>query len=375
MQGLTVWPRDNLTEDEVTSILTSDRIEVSAGLELVDGSNVFIEDITDDLVAGEVNRDNYAEVHGGCALKLTRQLAWGRARVKPYMILATPSLAARFNLGVYVLTSPVTPHGQDPVTYDVHGYDLLYLLSTTGPGDTYVVNSGVTYASAIQSVLSSAGTGVLVLLDGTRQTTTLPSPMVWVMTDSDTASWLRIVNDMLAAIGYRGLWADQEGRLRSGPYAPPWARAVEWELNTADLSTNLVGEEREMSADVWGIPNWWKFVMSNMATAPVEGTGMYTVTNQADGPTSIDVLGRVVRKVVFMDVADQAALESEGDRIVYEDRQVARTYKIKVDPLPIAGHFDVVQFIDGNVNDTCQVVSWVLPLDGSQGDWLLEVAS
>ena len=180
--------------------------------------------------------------------------------------------SARFNLGVYALTSPESPRGEDPVTYEVDGYDLLYLLSRTGPGDTYVVNAGTGYLAAAQAAITAAGISAPVQFDGTLAATTLPTAMVWVLTEQ-ADSWLRIINDLLAAINYRGLWADEDGRLRSGPYAAPETRAVEWVFDTANLRTNLVGEERTMSADVWGIPNVWRFVRRGMTVQPVEGAG------------------------------------------------------------------------------------------------------
>lgn len=352
--------------DAQRALLTADGVEVSAGLDLLDTSNRFVEDISDDLVGGEVERNNYASVHGSCRLALLRSLAWGRDRVRPWMEVG----GERFNLGVYVLTTPDTKRGEEPATYDVTGYDLLHLLQD-GPGDTYVVTAGTTYLTAVQAVVTASGIGATVRLDGTGQATTLPTDMVWCLTE-DGPSWLRIINDLLASIGYRSLWANHDGELRSAPYSAPSSRPVEWVFDTSDAATNLVGEERTLTEDVWGRPNWWRFVRKGTATQPTEGAGLYTVQNVSDGPTSQDSLGRTVRKVVYLDAADQASLVAQGDRIVAEDKQVARRFEIEVDPLPIAGHFDVVQLIDAGRSDKCQVASWSLPLDGSPGRWSLE---
>lgn len=357
--------------DAERALLVGDDVTVSAGMELLDTSNTFVADISDDLVGGVVRRNNYAVVHGTCDLAILRELAWGRDRIRPYMTLSDGATSARFNLGVYVLTTPETRRGEDPATFDVQGYDLLYLLSETGPGDTHVATAGTTYLQAIRDVVTASGVGATLRLDGTSQDTALPDDMVWCLTEGGT-SWLRIINDLLEAIGYRGLWASADGELRSEPYRAPVDRPVEWTFDTADLATNIVGEDRSLTEDLWAAPNWWRFVRKGVTTKPAEGAGIYTVTNQSDGPSSVDSLGRTVRKVVYLEAANQASLVAQGDRIVTQDRSSSRRFDLRVDPLPIAAHFDVVQLVDAGRSDKCQVTQWEIPLDGSPGAWALE---
>lgn len=376
MQGLTDPPRDAFTADQITALLTSRDIQVTAGCDLLDTSNTFVDDISADLQGGEVDRDCYADVHGTCKLNLMRELAWGKDRVRPWMTLSDGAITARFNLGVFVMTTPETKRGETPITYDVTGFDLLYLLQAE-VGDTYVVTADgtKTYLQAIRDAVTASGVGATVLLAGDAQNTALPADMVWCLSNSSPVTYLRILNDLLAAINYRGIWADPDGNLRSGPYATPSTRPVEWAFDTSDEQTDLLNPDRTLSQDVWGVPNWWRFVRNRMTTQPTEGAGLYTVTNQSDGPTSIDQLGRTVRKVAYLDAADQTSLQSQGDRIVDQDRQVARTFDLSVDPLPIAGHFDVVTLTDAGSTDKCQVASWAIPLDGSPGQWHLEAVN
>jgi len=375
VQVLTASPRNALTAAQVTTLLTGPRVEVSAGLELLDSANVLVEDITNDLLSGQVDRSNYADVHGTCNLAISRELAWGKDRVRPYLTLSDNGVTARFNLGVFVLTTPDSKRGETPASFDVSGFDLIYLLQA-GPSDTYMVASGVTYLAAVQAVITASGVGSTVQLDGTLQSTTLPAPMVWALTPDSPSSWLRIINDLLSAISYRGLWANEDGVFRSGPYQDPSVRPVEWTFDTANLTTNLVGEDRSLASDVWAARNWWRFVRKDASTQPTEGAGMYTVTNPSTGRTSVAALGRTVRAPVqYLEAADQASLVSQGDRIVATDQAVSRTFEITVDPLPIAGHFDIVQLIDAGDSDKCQVSSWTMPLDGSPGRWTLKAVS
>lgn len=374
MQGLTAKPRQDLTADEVEALLVGESITLATGLELLDETNTLVADISDALVDGEVAHNNYAEVHGTCTLQITRELNWGKARVRPYMTLSNEVTTARFNLGVYMCTSPAKPRGETPETYDVTGYDLLYLLQCTGPGDTYEVQSGVTYHNAVRAVLQAAGYTVPLKIDGTKAATQLDAAMVWAITEP-APTWLEIINDLLAAVGYQPIWVDQDGNYRSVPNAEPADRGVEWVFNTSNLYTNLIGEERTEEADVWGVPNWWRFVRNNMDTTPVEGAGIYTVSNDHGNSTSAAAVGRTIRKVAYLDVADQAALVAQGNRIVAEDKGTARRFTVQVEPLPVAGHMDVVRFKDGGESIKCVVASWTLPLDGSPGTWVLEAVA
>lgn len=519
MQPLTAPPREHLTEQQVRDLITGDEVTVTAGLELLDSRNRFVADISDDLVGGKVSHEGRATVHGGCSLDIQRPLAWGRDRVRVYMTLSNAAVEARFNLGVYVLTTPQDKRGEVPSTFTVQGYDLLQPLQDP-IGDTYVVmpeagadliadpgfeagisewdsnpafgvyaaatldwstshpsagsrSLGVTWPTAAQSwvnsgsdqfivgktykfaadvwvpldgpdafrfdiflttaspwftpvkgaanhfewlwvatdgfrffglaaqntvagtrtwvdefhvtgqsttcldavrtVIDVAGGGAPLLIDGTQQVAVLPGPMVWALTESNPATWLDVCNDLLDAVGYGRLWVDQDGNYRSQPYIPPEQRQVEWTHDLADPKTNLVGPDRTSDQDVWDAPNRWRGVRLGMATQPIEGDGIYTVDNLATGPSSQQSVGRVRRKTVFLNAVDQAALVAQVDRLVAEDTAAARTITLQLDPLPIAGHLDVVRYLDGDDSAVAEVTSWELPLDGSPGRWALEV--
>lgn len=520
MQILNGPPREHLTIKQVRDLLTDPAISVSAGLELLDHTNRVVEDISDDLDGGgSITHDGRAVIHGSCRLPLLRTLAWGRDRVRPYMLLTGPEVEARFNCGVYVLTTPKRTRGEDPSTYDVTGYDLLQLL-LDGPGDTYLVvpeagtnlvvngsiesnvdgissNSGfgtytpatfvrstlrksgagvaslevtwptavnswvnwglsglivgktykltvdvwipaggpdvridilftasspwvttpkdqwvtleflwtattpnvffgpavrnttagqktwvdrmtftplsTTYLDAVEAVITASGAGAPIRLDGTEHVAVLPSTMVWALTESTDVTWLEIINDLLGAINYRPLWCDEDGTYRSEPYQDPKIRPVEWTFDTSDQTTDLVGQTRTVDEDVWAAPNWWRFIRRGMATQPVEGNGIYTVTNAARGPSSRQSMGRERRRTEFLDAADQAALVAQGDRIVIEDTAVTRTITLDVEPFPIAGHLDVVRVIDGDHNDKVEVISSTINLDGAPGRWVMEI--
>lgn len=372
MQVLNAPPRDAFTSEQIHDLLTGETIEFATGLELLDSSNRFVSDISPQLVTGTIDRDNFALIHGTCKLTIEGELAWGKDRVRPYMTVSNGLISARFNLGVFVMTTPDSARGEDPVTYDVVGYDLLYLLQDS-INDTYVVNAGTSYLTAIQTLITASGIGATVQIDGTLATAVLPTTMVWALDPTTDTTWIKIANDLLSPINYVPLWADENGILRSGPYIAPLDRSVEWDFNTNNPKTNIIGPDRNLISDVWKCPNYWKFVRKAMTHQPTVGDGIYEYNNTVTGRTSQAAMGRIVRaKTRYLDAADQTSLVAQGNKIIADDQAVTRLFKVSVDPLPVASHSDVVQFTDSGETDKCRVVNWSMSLVGEPAIWNLE---
>ncbi len=369
--------RDGLSDAQVLDLLHAPALEVDMGCDLLDASLIVRRDLTEHLVDGEVQWSLNATVHRTCTLTLTAELQWGDALVRPWMRLTDrgSGATARFNQGVFTLTTPQDVFGERPRSFSaVQGYDRLYLLDRP-VGDSHIATAGTGVLAAVgQSVRDAGLTGVL--LDGTAAAATLPRDMVWPFIpeqgSAGQTTWLNVVNDLLATVNYRGVWADENGLLRSVPYVEPAARRVEFVLDANDLARTLVGQDRVRVQDRWKQPNLWRFVRRNLPgdppPEPVEGAGIYTVQNTT---------GQLTRaKVVELDVADQAALVAQGDRIVAADRRVSTDLQVPTAPLPIAGHADVLSYRDADVGQyRVQATQWRMPLSGGDMEWNLEVVA
>lgn len=363
MQSKTAPPRDHLTATQVTDLIEADALQVDFGADLYDSDETFIEDISGDLAGGEVERGNFRTIHGTCRLAISKELAWGSQRIKPYMTLSDGTVEARFNLGVFLLSTPERQAGESPATFDVDGFDKLEVLAHPH-GSTYSASSGDAYLTLVEDLIAGAGESK-VRLDQAESSTTLSSGRVW---DLETTT-LTIVNSLLRAVGYRSLWVDQDGYYRSEPYVSPADRGADWDYS-ADSATTTVGQERTASADFFATPNRWVFVLDDpeASTFPSEGDGIYTVTNQSDGDTSVDARGRTITRVEFLDASSQTSLETQGDRMVESDKRLDRRLALNVSPNPLHRHFDIVRVFDAElgVNGRKYVVTdWRLPLDGS----------
>jgi len=358
MQPVVDGPRVGVvTSAQVVDLLQkSASTTIGAGLELVDLAGNVLEDLSGDLAGGGITRNSYADLHASAHFDLSRQLAWGADLVRPYVTVADNASTARFNLGVYHLSTPNRPRGSDITTYSVDGYDLLLRLNQP-VGDAFSVAAGTSYLTAIKGILAQLGY-VLVIVDPAAADKVLPTPRAWVFDDQVT--WLRIVNELLASIGYAGIWSDWNGYLRCHPYVLPQDRAIEWTY-TDDVASTMLAAGGEIIEDYFTAPNRWVVFRSNVAddVAPVEGAGIYTYVNETIGKTSVaERGGLVITKVIGVDAADQPSLIAAANQIIQQDTSIPEVWNISTALNPLHWHFDRIYVKDAYGIVDAQVTSW-----------------
>lgn len=354
-----------LTVAEAVSLLQSDTIQPVAGLELVDLALNVVDDISADLDPenSSVARNSYAEMHATGQFAIARQLDWGAALIRPYMTISNGSLTGRWNLGVYHTSTPETSTAETPQTFQVDGYDVLLRLNQP-VGDTYAIATGDSYLAKAEEILLGRGY-VAYLIDQSAAATAAPAPRVWAFDDQVT--WLTVVNDLLASIGYQGIWADWDGRLRCEPYVLPQDRQVEWTYTDNPITT-MLGQDMRSTRDFVNAPNRWVIYRQNNVDGPtpVEGDGMFTFQNDSVGDTSVDARGGlVIPKVVGVDAADHAALLVQAQRIIQTDMDVPTIWTVTSSPNPAHWHFDRLFADTAALLADVQCTSWSLPLNGS----------
>lgn len=370
-------PRTNetrtLTSAQLVSLLqNSPDPYLTGGLELVDLGLNLIEDISDDLLGGEVARNSYAAMHGTASLRVGRVLDWGAALVRPYLtitgtVVGTGRLSARFNLGVYHPTVPEQITGETPATWQVEGYDILWRLNQP-IGDAYAIAAGDAYLTKVEEILTGRGYQVYVI-NQTGAATVAPTDRTWAFDESMT--WLTVVNDLLSSIGYSSVWSDWNGRLRCEPYVLPQSRAVEWTY-TDDAATTMLGVQRTITRDFTESPNRWVIYRSNNIDdiAPSEGAGKVTIQNDSTGDTSVAARGGlVITKVQGVDAADQGSLIAQANAIVQTDMDLPSvvTGTLPV-PNPLHWHFDRLFINTAEYLGDVQCTEWSLPLPPDLGE-------
>lgn len=377
MQSLIAPPRDSFTIDAVTALLQAPDFHMVPGADLLDDTDTFVDDISGYLSedGSSVSRDCNALLHGSCQLNLSTELRWGHDRVRPYVQCGSPELGlsgVRFNLGVYIATSPSGVLGENPAKFSVTGYDKLFLLAQP-IGDSVIAGQGADVLLTItQFIQAAVGEAAKIALDQAMAGALLASDIVWPIAASNPATYLDVVNDLLDAINYIPLYVDQDGFYTSRPYLDPQIATPEWIFSVQDKFRNIIADPRQVTRDTWGVPNWWRFVQNGLSVAPVEGAGQYTYIDTDDSPlTSFAARGYYVRKFGFLDAVDQGTLVGLSQQQINSDRIVPESWSLPSGPLPQSGHFDIVEYIDKDIDGgvtsrKCQVQTWTLNLDGSE---------
>jgi len=345
-------------------VATSPGMRVRRGLELLNDDLSFADDVSSWLAGGSVLRQNYADEHLSASLHLTYGLPWERTRLRPYVTLTDGATSVRCDLGVVVPKRPRDALGLTPTTYEVSCTDLIVRLRREIETD-FTYPAGTDVLAEVRTILAAQGLPAP-LFDGEATGKTLAYPMPFEVVENDVPTWLRVVNRLLASIGYRSLYLDGQGRPRSGPYAAPVTRPVEWTFDAQ--APDRIVDTRSVSREVEAVdaPNVWRFYQRGNAT-PTEGAGLYVVTNQSDGPNSIDAVGRNA-STRWLDAVDQAALIAQGNRAVDSDRRRLTVYRVNTSPFPVFGHFDIYRYVDTRLNTDAKILARSCRVDLGKGN-------
>lgn len=385
MQSLTEWPREDFTEAEVQYLVeNTSAFDTRMGVELIDDLSTMgvQDDLSNDLTAATVSRNNFAEIHGTATFSIDRELSWGNSIVRAYMEVTGPTSATatsrttmRFYQGAYFVEPTEEDLSTDVSTFGVTGHDVLSILDDP-VGDDYSIDQGALYLAVAEQILIDRGI-TRYHIDQSQANTTAVTPKVWI--SDERVTWLQVVNHCLAAVGYQGVWTDWNGAFQLREYITPSDRAPEWWL-TADIRNTLLTNQRRRSRNFYNAPNRWVFYQSNMTElAPVDGNGRYEYVNQYRGETSVEARGgRTISKdPEGVDVADHAALVRYATRVIDADTLVPTKVTQEIAPFPLAWHMDRYLVTDPQLGVATQILGtgWTANLDGSNvpHDWTVVV--
>ena len=343
--------------EELRELIVSSGVTVAGGMDVLDLERSFVEDVSGVLRSATVSRDIDAQVHGRLSCEIAADVDWPQVLLAPHMTLTSASLSHRFDLGVYVPQIPERPAGESPATFQVEADDILARVNVPHL-DSVEVDEATEVLAKVRELLD--GAGLAHSIDSSADGKTFDDPRVWPW--SEQATTLEICNELLDAIGYRGLWADQSGRVRSQEAVAAADRATEWVYDADDERESIV-LDRSRSAPARRAPNRWVFTVGDpMRVAIEEGDGIYTRNNVNDGPTSQDARGGwVISTVVTVDVVDHESLVRKGDEHVERALRDADQVPAETGPQPLTWHRTVVRLHDSVLGDSKRLVtSWQL---------------
>ena len=361
------------TPAQLRALVEAGDLEIDWSMALYDSADAYVADITADVEAATITRNLYRTIHGTAKFRLSRQLLWGSHRLAPSVTLTSDAenLTATWALGRWLTSIPQRVVGVVPESYEVEAYDKL-LLADTKVGRSYAVASGTSYITAVETILGTELGEASYALDQASAATVTTTTLNWLLDDDTT--WLRVINDLLIAINYEGLWVDRDGRYRSRPYRDPDERTTSWYFDADDAATTIVGETRtvvparqgEDISDPIDTPNAWKFINNDIGQAPPTlGAGIYEQTNETDGPTSIFARGKVRYSTQPVTMNNQGALVTYADAKIAQALRTFNTHlELDTGPCPPLWHFDVVDLIDSALGPQRRwaVEEWTLDL-------------
>jgi hypothetical protein len=355
---------DDLTPTDTRALVEALDVTPTLLVELLDADETFLADITDDVTSLVMTHNINRTIHGSMTFTVSRQLVWGRQRIRPTLTLTSESLGLSNSwvMGVWCPATPDRQLGETPETYSVTALDKLARLDRPA-GRSYSLPAGSDVLVDVERIITVEIGEPHILLDTPTGSTVTTNDMVW----PPDANWLKIVNEQLAAIGFRGVDCDRTGWYRSGPYVLPANRPIVWTFDADDELGSVVYPDRVVKVDE--VPNSWTFIASNWPTPPVETNGIYTYTNTSDGPSSIDALGGGqlgVRPAAVrsLQAVDQAALVAQGDSIAADARLALTHMTVATGQVPDIWHLSVVEHIDSALGATAKwaVQQWDLDL-------------
>lgn len=392
MQPLLDGIRSQLTASFVRSLLQSQStIQIKYGAFGLDENLAEIGDLSSYMQMGSsITSSVLNTVHRTCSLKIDSDVVntgWSYLSgfIKPYMdfIDVSTQKSARFNLGVYTLTTPQRVLGTVPAVLNFSGYDLIYLLRLP-IGDSYEVPAGSDPAQAAADAISQAVPAAQV--NYAPSGVTLPGQLTWPFDAANPVTWYDVVTTLLNTVGYRQVWVDWEGVFRVEPFLDVQDVPPEWKFDTL-APNNIVATGGTQDVDIFNVPNWWRFVMADLTTSPVEGLTQFTWEDTSPtNPGSTQNRGRTQKKIVSVSAVSYDDLVNFGQKTIVEDLAPAETFGATTQPFPIAWHLDVIEYVESTLDQalpteqgtTRRVLAteWSLPLDGqSDMTWTWQTIS
>ena len=275
-------------------------------------------------------------------------------RIRPVMVIdGLPEIP----LGVYVITASPEKWRGTGREWPLELHEKTTVLEQDSIEVSFTAGTTESVLDIIQSVIEAGGETITV--DGS-DTRTLPKSLVWAA----GTTRIRIVNDLLDAIGYDSLWMDGQGNFRATQYVRPADRSTRYSmLNDADgdqLQRELVDGDESIYS-----PEWTRdrdtYKVPNKVIAVAAGTGddvplTGTATNEnPDSPFSFTARGRWVTRVLeSVDVPDLsgevnpaaatvAFLEARAEQTLIAASSVQATVEVSTLPIPLELR-DIVTF-------------------------------
>lgn len=307
-------------------------------------------------------REHYQAGSGDLA-----EIDFNRDRIKPYVALKMDSNGtdgtpwAEWPLGIFTLEAPTRNSDSASVSREVSGFDQSVILLNNRVTARYEVASGANVITAVSTALTAAGI-TTPSPQLTATSSTMPALRDWPI----GTSYLRIINDLLESINYRGVHFDGDGAAVAEPYQLPSTRSSEYtfatDSNSVILDAGVVADDQ-----IVNVPNVVVLVRENPDTATLTST---QTNSKVNSKTSTVNRGyNIVHYETVADAANQTDLDNLAKRRLTELSEVIRYITFKTTVLhPFLDDLDKITFQHQNVTGALDInadfiiTEWRMPL-------------
>lgn len=232
-------------------------------------------------------------------------------------------------LATMLLDRVVRRQSATGLTYEADLLDKLTVLAQEQMG-TITYPTGAYPVDIAVALIQGAGEGAVA---ATESDATLTAGLTWPAEDSPTR--LRIINDLLAAAGYRGVYCDGLGQYRIEPYVRPQDRAPDWVFREGQLAVHSPAWER--TQDGHDVINRLRCL--TQASGDEEPLEVMVENTNPASPYSIPSRGRVIARTdTGVEATSLEALQSIAQQRLVAASAPTATLTISHAPLPLPVH-------------------------------------
>lgn len=258
-------------------------------------------------------------------------------------------------LGVFRPTGLTTSKQNGVTSATVVGYDRNWIVQTHRTEFLLHLSAGTIYIDAIKSLLLECGI-TLVLAD--ISTAVLPVDREdWPI----GTSFLKIINQLLAEIGFEALWFDADGVAHLQKYTTPTATQIVRSYSTRrGLGLLPMNEGYSDKTDIFSAPNVFIAICDNADRSAVLTA---SAENASFGAKSILQRGmRIAQAEKVTQIADQDSLQTYVDKL--RDESLMSTREISFNIPVEAGHGvgDIVSIDHPDIGGIYKETGWSLSL-------------
>lgn len=306
----------------------------------------------DGVTGGSLDFVANASIKGGGSITIVdrgQDIDWLNDRIKIYYTVDGYGETA---LGVFLFSEAPESWSDTGRTYAVKLLDKNTILDQDAVEENTLVASGTVVTDQVATYLSNQNQAV------TPSTATLAGPQTW----EPGTSYLRIINDLLATIGYFSMFPNGDGQFIVKPYVLPASRPIVWEF--LDGENCIYIPDFTNDVDLFSIPN--RFIAVGQGdgdTAALVST--YTNTDP-DSPYSTVSRGRTIVAVeTGIEAADQTTLDNYARRRLVELTSPTQSIEIQHAYVPGLTVNDAVWFRSqtAGIDARHVVTKTVIPLD------------